>query len=81
MKQTIKVSYEYTDTFAGETNYSWVKRGSIELPKDSSETAIVKSVKRELGLTGIKCDRLHYSDQITLKPRNYCQIIFINFEV
>lgn len=25
--------YEYTDTFAGEANYSWVKRGSVSVPE------------------------------------------------
>ena len=25
--------YEYTDTFAGEANYSWVRRGSVTMPE------------------------------------------------
>lgn len=24
--------YEYTDTFAGESNYCWVKRGNVSVP-------------------------------------------------
>lgn len=27
-----KYSYEYTDTFAGEANYAWVKRGAVYVP-------------------------------------------------
>jgi len=25
--------YEYTDTFAGEANYCWVKRGKVHVPE------------------------------------------------
>lgn len=25
--------YEYTDTFAGEANYGWVKRGEVTMPE------------------------------------------------
>lgn len=25
--------YEYTDTFAGEANYCWVKRGKVTMPE------------------------------------------------
>ena len=25
--------YEYTDTFGGEANYSWVKRGKVHVPE------------------------------------------------
>lgn len=25
--------YEYTDTFAGEANYCWVKRGKVAMPE------------------------------------------------
>ena len=26
-------SYEFTDTFGGEANYSWVKRGTVSVPE------------------------------------------------
>ena len=26
-------SYEYTDTFGGEANYCWVKRGTVSVPE------------------------------------------------
>ena len=28
-----KFKYEYTDTFEGEANYSWVKRGTVYAPE------------------------------------------------
>lgn len=30
---SIKYSYEHTDTFNGEANYSWVKRGQVTMPE------------------------------------------------
>lgn len=73
----ISVSYEYTDTFGGEANYSWVKRGSVSLPEKSSDLAIVRAVKKEIGLSGVDCRREKMGDQIVLKPKGYCRIVFI----
>lgn len=28
-----KYSYEHTDTFGGEANYTWVKRGTVTMPE------------------------------------------------
>ena len=30
---TNRHSVEYTDTFAGEANYSWVRRAVVEMPE------------------------------------------------
>jgi hypothetical protein len=81
MKETIKIHYEHTDTFGGVANYCWVKRGIIELPVNSSDIVIVRAVKKELGMTGVRCNRIWaHGDNITLKPRRICQIIFITFQ-
>lgn len=76
-KPKITVPYEYTDTFNGEANYSWVKRGSVSLPEKSSDLAIVRAVKKEIGLSGVDCKREIWGDQIVLKPKGYCRIVFI----
>lgn len=75
----MKVNYEHTDTYGGESNYSWVNRGTIELPDNTSDLSIVRAVKRELGMNGVKCDREEYGDTIVLRPRRIYQIIFITF--
>lgn len=87
--------YEYTDTFAGEANYCWVKRGKVTMPElthygyDGSgnywkankamERELVKKVKAELGLTGIRCNREEWGETIVLRPRNSCTIVFIDY--
>lgn len=65
-------NYEYTDTFGGLANYCWVHRGKILTNKDP-----VSKVKKELGLTGVRCTRSDYGDMIELRPRNSNTIIFI----
>lgn len=75
----IKVNYEHTDTFGGEANYSWVNRGTIELPDNASDVATVRAVKRELGMTGARCTKSSYGDLIELRPRGVCHVVFISF--
>ena len=93
MSNTYK--YEYTDTFCGEANYCWVKRGKVTMPELTYfgydgctnyskankifERELVKKVKAELGLTGVRCNREDWGDRIVLRPRNSCTIIFIDW--
>jgi hypothetical protein len=68
---------EYTDTFGGEANYSWVKRVEFELPNNATERSIVMRAKKELGLTGVVCDKEDLGEMIKLKPRGSCTVVFI----
>lgn len=71
---------ELTDTFAGETNYSWVKRATLVYTTEPTDRALILAAKRALGLTGIKCTREDWPDTgatIQLDPRGYCQRAFI----
>ena len=87
--------YEYTDTFAGEANYCWVKRGKVTMPElthygyDGSQgysradkiasRELVKAVKAELGLTGVPCARHNFGDMLELRPRGMATVLFITF--
>lgn len=42
---------EYTDTFGGEANYSWVRRVRFNAPADAPRSTIVRRAKAALGLT------------------------------
>lgn len=88
-----KYSYEYTDTYAGESNYCWVKRGKVTMPElthygyDGSanywkankvmERELVKQVKAELGLTGVRAIRETWGDTIVLRFSG--SILFIDY--
>jgi hypothetical protein len=87
--------YEYTDTFAGEANYCWVNRGKVSIPElkhygydgshgyaKANKTArreLVKRVKRELGITGVKCRSYDHGDTIELRPYGMCTVAFITY--
>lgn len=71
---------ELTDTFAGEANYSWVKRATLIYSAEPTDRALILAAKRALGLTGIKCTRDDWPDTgatIQLDPRGLCQRAFI----
>jgi len=92
----MKFSYEYTDTFGGEANYCWVKRGVVSVPElthygydgsrgytraDKAQSReVVRLVKAALGLTGVKCRREEWSDTIALYPYGTNCVVFINYE-
>lgn len=71
----MKWNYEQTDTFAGEANYSWVNRGSIETQAKNP----VKAVKAALSMQNVRCKRFDYGDTIELRPVGMCQVIFITW--
>lgn len=73
---------EVTDTFRREANYGWVRRYEAKvLPQILfSDRQCVTLAKRLAGWTGLKCDTENHGDDITLRPRGMCQIMFITFE-
>ena len=91
----LKYQYEYTDTLGGEANYCWVKRGFVYMPElthfgydgctnygkanKTFERELVKRVKAEIGLTGIKCWKESWSGDLVLRPYGLLTICFISF--
>lgn len=74
---TTTICYEYTDTFGGEANYAWVRRGEITIPWNTSDLAIVRRVKKALGLEGVPCKRTTIGETIALYPVGSCTVVFI----
>jgi len=81
MSITTNIQYELTDTFGGEANYSWVKRGTVQCKEGEkySDLAAVRRVKKAIGWQGIRCVVEHHGDWITLRPRGMNQVCFITF--
>ena len=69
---------EATDTFSGEANYCWVRRYEFTA---KSDLAAVRKAKNLAGWNGLRCEREDYGDQIVLRPRGICQIMFIDYVV
>ena len=72
---------EYTDTFGGEANYSWVRRARFEAPESITDRDLVARAKRELGLTGVRCRRETWGETIVLRPVGQLTIMFIDADV
>ncbi len=74
------IQWEVTDTYAGEANYTCVKRGVIpQGSKEFSNLAAVRKVKKEIGWNGIKCKTYDFGDFIEIRPYGVCQVCFITF--
>ena len=71
---------EITDTFGGESNYSWVKRGT--LPSNATKRQIIKTV-RDLAHWPVGCVRIttdSFGDMYEIRPKGICQVAFVTFE-
>lgn len=76
----MKINFEYTDTFGGESNYSWVRRESVDMPEKLSDRAIVQRAKKFAGLTGIRCRTDNLGDGFALYPSGSCTVLFVTFD-
>lgn len=86
-------SVEYTDTFGGEANYSWVKRASVAMPElthygyDGSngyarankvyQRELMKRAKAAVGLTGARGRVENYGETIAFRPYGSATVMFI----
>ena len=73
------MTLEHTDTFGGESNYSWVRRTTM--PHEGlTNLAIVRRAKAWAGITGARCRVDRFGDMIAIWPTDLCQGVFITFE-
>ena len=81
MSVTTVCNYEITDTFSGEPNYSWVKRGEICRYSENvpSDVALIRRAKKIAGWNGLRCSVENYADCITIKPHGMCQVMFLTW--
>jgi hypothetical protein len=76
----MKLKFEMTDTFAGEANYSWVKRGEATVPDSATDLSIVHKAKKWAGLKGVRTVTEKYSDFMAIRCIGACLVVFINFD-
>ena len=69
---------EWTDTYGGEANYSWVRRATIEADGGVSDRAILRRAKKDLGLTGLRGRTYYHGDMIEFRPYRMCCVMFIH---
>jgi len=76
----MKLNFEHTDTFGGESNYSWLRKESLIVNDNISDLAIVRKAKAWAGITGFKCKVEKLGEMIAIYPKGLCHVIFITFE-
>lgn len=75
---------EVTDTFGGESNYSWVRRGKVDLKdnmtRQQERRAVIKAVREVAGWsTDIRVDCNSYGEGYEIRPRGLCQVAFVTW--
>lgn len=73
---------EVTDTFGGESNYAWVKRGTT---KATTRRGLIRAIKAVAGWDGWCRVRVvhHDGDSMELRPTQssgVCQVAFAQWE-
>lgn len=76
----MRVLVEYTDTFNGEANYSWVKRRSIQLDGGLSDRQVFIKAKKLMGLYGVRGTKLDTGDRISFRPHNSNTVMFVIYD-
>lgn len=69
--------FEYTDTYGGEANYTWVRRETIELPDDISDARLKRIAKTVMGLTGAEGKWTSNGDTLEFRPRCEATVLFV----
>lgn len=72
-----KWNWEYTDTFGGEANYCWVRRGTIEMPEKASNRAVIRAAKKAAEVSIRHKPPTDYGDTIRLDFYGACVVLFI----
>lgn len=86
---------EYTDTFGGEANYSWVKRATVHMPELTHygydggtnfskankifQRELMRKAKAEMGLSGVRGVTTHYGDMSEFRPYRSCTVMFVTY--
>ena len=72
----MQYSITYTDTFAGEANYAWVRRTLIDAPDNASNALLVRRAKRAMDITG-RHRTEPMGDVVAIYPAQSCTVLFI----
>ena len=86
---------EYTDTYGGEANCSWVRRCVVTMPELTHygydggtnyvkankvyNRELMKEAKAAMGLTGVRGVTYHHGDMSEFRPYGMCTVLFITY--
>ena len=85
---------EFTDTFGGEANYSWVRRATLSVPEWSAfkdwdgdgrrepkayQRTVMRRAKAALGLSGVRGRTLSIGDSYEFRPYNMACVLYVTY--
>lgn len=86
---------EYTDTFGGEANYSWVRRAVATMPELTHygydggtnyvranriyQRELMRKAKAEMGLTNVRGRTYWHGDRGEFRPYRSCTVMFVTW--
>lgn len=73
-----KFTVEYTDTFGGEANYSWVKRAEFD-NATGTNLAIIRKAKALMGLSGVRGRTEDCGDMLKFTPYKSNTVLFVTY--
>ena len=74
----MKWQVEYTDTFGGQPNYSWVERHVLDdIDGRLTERALVRRAKALVGLNGVRGQSAWVGETYEFRPHNVCAVLFV----
>lgn len=73
----MKYQVELTDTFGGNANYSWVRRGVIEDADNLTERSLVRRAKQMMELNGVRGSSGWVGETYEFRPHNACVVLFV----
>jgi len=68
---------EYTDTFGGEANYSWVRRYTFDAPSDASDSLLMRRAKAVAGLSGVRGRSATLGETLEFRPYGCATVLFV----
>lgn len=71
---------EYTDTYNGEANYSWVRRAEFAAPPNCPNLTLIKRAKHLMGLEGLRGRTESLGYGLRYQPSNSGTVLFILWE-
>jgi hypothetical protein len=77
-RETFKMEVEFTDTFGGEANYSWVKRATLTFPVGASDRAIMRAAKQAMGLNAVRGRLDSHGDAFEFRPYRSATVMFVS---
>lgn len=75
----MKAYIEYTDTFAGEANYTWCQRHEFDCT-GMTDVQIMRKAKKFCNLSGVRGKVQRIGDTTEFRPYKMCTVLFITIQ-